>query len=155
MFQNAGEPNITYTAIGRHNANATFYDYYDYAPYETFYHDNWYLSYFTGQGIYEPWFHFFESLGYRQSTVQIQLIRLGKTYDSASGIPTPCSISSSVNLALTANQFISKCCKASVRNEFPGELYDNTVRDIRDNRSRNDSYKTAWKLISRGEYRKF
>lgn len=65
-----------------------------------------------------------------------------------------CSIDSPVNLILTADQFISKCCKASVRSEFPGELLYNKVEDIKNNRSRNNEYKTAWKLISRGEYRK-
>lgn len=84
----AGEADTTYTAIGRHNAHATLYDYYDYAPYETFYHDEYYLSYFSNQGIYEPWFHFFESPGYRQATVQIQTIRLGRTYDSVSIVPS-------------------------------------------------------------------
>ncbi len=80
----AGEAGITYTAVGRHNVNVTLYDYYDYAPYQEFYHDEYYLSYYLGENVYEPWFHFFESPGYRQSTIQIQFIRLGRTYDSVS-----------------------------------------------------------------------
>ncbi len=60
------------------------YDYYNYYPYQEFYHDEYYLSYFQGQGIYEPWFHFFESPGYRQVAIQTNFVKLGKTYDSVS-----------------------------------------------------------------------
>lgn len=150
-----GEANTTYTATGWHNAFVTLYDYYDYYPYQEFYHDEYYLSYFQGQGIYEPWFHFFESPGYRQYTIQTNFIKLGKTYDSvSSNADSQCSIASPLNLTLTARQFIGKCCQGRVNAEFPGELYENTVRDIRDNKNKSDSYKTAWKLISRQEYRK-
>lgn len=65
---------------------------------------------------------------------------------------TDCTIDA--NLALTAQDFIGKCCKGTIRAEFPGEMLANTVGNIRDNKSKNDSYKTAWKLISRSEYRK-
>ncbi len=58
------------------------YDYYDYYPYQEFYHDEYYLSYFQGQGIYEPWFHFFESPGYQQVEIQTNFVKLGKTYDT-------------------------------------------------------------------------
>jgi hypothetical protein len=73
-------------------------------------------------------------------------------FDSIALAATDCTIDS--NLTLTAQDFIGKCCKGSVKAEFPGELLANTVQDIRDNKSKNASYKTAWKLISRSEYRK-
>lgn len=59
-----------------------------------------------------------------------------------------------LNLALTVQAFISKCVKGSVREEFPSALLGRTVGDISDNRSKDSDYKTAWKLISRSEYRK-
>lgn len=37
---------------------------------------------------------------------------------------------------------------------MPGSMWDKTVRDVKDNRSKDDDYKTAWKLIRRDEYRK-
>jgi hypothetical protein len=37
---------------------------------------------------------------------------------------------------------------------MPGGMWSKSVRDVRDNRSRDDDYKTCWKLISRSEYRK-
>ncbi len=80
----AGEVNTTYTATGWHNTFVTLYDYYNYYPYQEFYHDEYYLSYFQGQGIYEPWFHFFESPGYQQVEIQTNFVKLGKTYDSVS-----------------------------------------------------------------------
>jgi len=58
------------------------------------------------------------------------------------------------NLTLTATAFVSKCCKGSVRSVFPGSMWSKTVSDIKKNRSKSDDYKTAWKLISRNEYRK-
>ncbi len=54
----------------------------------------------------------------------------------------------------TVDTFVSRCCKASVRSVMPGTMWKKTVGDVKDNRSKDDDYKTAWKLISRSEYRK-
>lgn len=45
--QFSGNPNYTYTAIGGHWAVANFSDHYDFYPYETFWYDDFYLSYFS------------------------------------------------------------------------------------------------------------
>jgi hypothetical protein len=58
------------------------------------------------------------------------------------------------NLSDTVETFFGRCVKGSARSVMPGSMWKNTVRDVRDNRSRNDDYKTCWKLISRSEYRK-
>ena len=50
--------------------------------------------------------------------------------------------------------FFGRCCKGSGRSVMPGNMWSRTVRDVRDNRSKDDDYKTCWKLISRSEYRK-
>ena len=48
--------------------------------------------------------------------------------------------------------FFGRCCKESGRSVMPGNMWSRTVRDVRDNRSKDDDYKTCWKLISRSEY---
>lgn len=62
------------------------------------------------------------------------------------------------NLSITAGTFIGKCCKASVWSVFPGgqtgTFKDKLVSDIKVNKNADNDYKTAWKLISRQEYRK-
>jgi hypothetical protein len=58
------------------------------------------------------------------------------------------------SLSDTVETFVGRCCKGSVRSVMPGNMWSKTVRDVRDNRSRDDDYKTCWKLISRSEYRK-
>ena len=58
------------------------------------------------------------------------------------------------NLSDTVETFFGRCCKGSGRSVMPGNMWSKTVRDVRDNRSRDDDYKTCWKLISRSEYRK-
>jgi hypothetical protein len=132
------------------------WDYVATFPYERFFYDNWYFTSFEAQNIYQPWYYYFGSPGNYIYQRRSEIVSIGRTFDSVSTtIPDPCDIGRTVNLDLTALQFIGKCCKGSVKDEFPGELFGNTVRDISNNRSRNDSYKTAWKLISRREYRKF
>jgi hypothetical protein len=58
------------------------------------------------------------------------------------------------NLSDTVETFFGRCCKGSARSVMPGNMWSKTVRDVRDNRSKDDDYKTCWKLISRSEYRK-
>ena len=58
------------------------------------------------------------------------------------------------NLGETAQKFVGRCCKGSVKSVFPGNMWGNTVGDIKRNKSKSSDYKTAWKLISRSEYRK-
>jgi len=58
------------------------------------------------------------------------------------------------NLSDTVETFVSRCCKGSVRGVMPGTMWKKTVSDVKDNKSKDDDYKTAWKLISRSEYRK-
>ncbi len=41
-----------------------------------------------------------------------------------------------------------------MRSVMPVTMWKKTVGDVKDNRSKDDDYKTAWKLISRSEYRK-
>jgi hypothetical protein len=62
------------------------------------------------------------------------------------------------NLSITVGTFIGKCCKASVWSEFPGGqsgvFKDKLVSEIKANKNKTNEYATAWKLISRSEYRK-
>ena len=58
------------------------------------------------------------------------------------------------NLSDLVETFFGRCCKGSGRSVMPGGMWSKSVRDVRDNRSRDDDYKTCWKLISRSEYRK-
>lgn len=82
-------------------------------------------------------------------------ISFARAYDrSPEAVVTCADCKIDNNLSLKASEFIGKCCKGSIKAEFPSELMNNTVKDIRDNKSKNDKYKTAWKLISRDEYRK-
>ncbi|HEX8070939.1 MAG TPA: hypothetical protein VF546_13370 [Pyrinomonadaceae bacterium] len=84
-FDFAGEGGSTYTATGRHRAYAQLWDYDDYYyPYRYFYYDNWYFSYFEGYGVYNPWYYWFASPGYRYFTRRSPSILLGSTYDSDS-----------------------------------------------------------------------
>ncbi|UGQ12973.1 hypothetical protein LO772_04950 [Yinghuangia sp. ASG 101] len=56
------------------------------------------------------------------------------------------------NLGEIANNFISRCRKASIRQVFPGEHYGDTLGEIRDCRTK--SCKTAWKLLNDGRFKK-
>ena len=56
------------------------------------------------------------------------------------------------NLDLTADEFISKCVKGSVRRRFPSDYLSKTLREIEDDNSKDG--KTARKLLKREEYRK-
>ncbi len=58
------------------------------------------------------------------------------------------------NLSDTVETFVGRCVKGSVRSVMPASMWSKTLRDVKDNRSRDDDYKTCWKLISRSEYRK-
>jgi hypothetical protein len=58
------------------------------------------------------------------------------------------------NRSDTVRTFVSRCCNGSVNGEMPGTMWSKTVGDVADNRSKDDDYKTAWKLISRKDYRK-
>ncbi len=63
----AGEANTTYTATGWHNTFVTLYDYYNYYPYQEFYHDEYYLSYFQGAGHLRAVVSFFRESGLQAS----------------------------------------------------------------------------------------
>lgn len=58
------------------------------------------------------------------------------------------------NLADTVETFWGRCCKGSTRSVMPSPMWSRTVGDVKVNRSKNDDYRTAWKIISRSEYRK-
>lgn len=58
------------------------------------------------------------------------------------------------NRSDTVRTFVSRCCNGSVNRKMPGTMWSKTVGDVADNRSKDDDYATAWKLISREEYRK-
>jgi hypothetical protein len=45
-----------------------------------------------------------------------------------------------------ADSFISRCRKASIRQEFPGELLNETLGNIKAGNAAN--YKKAWKLLN-------
>jgi hypothetical protein len=54
----------------------------------------------------------------------------------------------------TALEFVSQYCKGRIKAKFPASMWPKTVEDIQQNKSLDDDYKRAWKLISRKEYRK-
>lgn len=58
------------------------------------------------------------------------------------------------NLKEIANTFISKCCKASIRQEFPGEYYYETLSNIEILQLVNQRAKKAYKLLNNGRFRK-
>lgn len=58
------------------------------------------------------------------------------------------------NLGLTANQFISNCCKGSIRQRFPGQFFTTTLEFIDTARAINRDAKTAFKLLNDGRFRK-
>ena len=74
------------------------------------------------------------------------------------------------NMNETADSFIGRCCKGSIRSVFPGEYLNKTMNEIQQNckvGSRRDcedgdeptldsaqKARTAWKLLTRSEYRK-
>jgi hypothetical protein len=58
------------------------------------------------------------------------------------------------NLSDSVETFFGRCCKGSGRSVMPGNMWSKSLRDVKDNRSKDDDYKTCWKLISRSEYRK-
>jgi hypothetical protein len=74
------------------------------------------------------------------------------------------------NMGETAESFIGRCCKGSIREVFPGEYLSKTMKEIQTDcrvGSRRDcddgdepsdtsarKARTAWKLLNRSEYRK-
>ncbi|WP_428261773.1 hypothetical protein [Haliangium sp.] len=56
------------------------------------------------------------------------------------------------NLAEEADSFISRCRKASIRREFPGELLTSTLGEIK--RGRTNKNRTAWKLLNDSRFAK-
>jgi hypothetical protein len=79
---------FTYTAIGSHTAVADLSDQYDFSPYQTFWYDDYYLSYFVSQGIDSPWYYYFLSPGLQETELDHPNIDVGSTYDSDS-VTTP------------------------------------------------------------------
>jgi glycine betaine/choline ABC-type transport system substrate-binding protein len=58
------------------------------------------------------------------------------------------------NLQVIATNFISKCCKASIRQVFPGEYLNETLLYIEQAQSIDARAKTAYKLLNDGRFRK-
>lgn len=56
------------------------------------------------------------------------------------------------NLNDIADDFISRCRKASIRREYPTELLYETLKDIK--RGNGANYKRAWKLLNDGRFKK-
>ena len=56
------------------------------------------------------------------------------------------------NLDSTADNFISRCRKASIRREFPGEYYGTTLRAISQDNSANG--RKAYKLLNDNRFKK-
>jgi hypothetical protein len=56
------------------------------------------------------------------------------------------------NLGDVADSFISRCCKASIRSEFPGELLQETLGTIK--KGKTARHKKAWKLLNDGRFKK-
>jgi hypothetical protein len=58
------------------------------------------------------------------------------------------------NRSDTVRTFASRCCNGSANRKMPGTMWSKPVGDVAENRSKDDDYATAWKLISREEHRK-
>lgn len=56
------------------------------------------------------------------------------------------------NLGEVANNFISRCRKAGIRQVFPGQHYDDKLGDLKN--CREASCKTAWKLLNDNRWKK-
>jgi Domain of unknown function (DUF4157) len=56
------------------------------------------------------------------------------------------------NLGETADSFISRCRKASIRSEFPGELLSETLGNIK--KGKTARHKKAWKLLNDNRFKK-
>ncbi len=56
------------------------------------------------------------------------------------------------NLSLFADTFISTCCKASIRREFPSQYLNSYLEDIKNDKSA--PAKRAWKLLNDGRFKK-
>lgn len=56
------------------------------------------------------------------------------------------------NLGEIANNFISRCRKAGIRQRFPGQHYGDTLGYLK--QCRTDSCNTAWKLLQDGRWKK-
>lgn len=58
------------------------------------------------------------------------------------------------NLAEAARSFIGRCCQGRIRAVFPTELLPRTLGEIDKLRGSSSAAKSAWKLMSRKDYRK-
>lgn len=56
------------------------------------------------------------------------------------------------NLDESADSFISRCRKGSIRREFPSDYYGKTLREIKRDKSANG--KKAYKLLNDGRFKK-
>jgi hypothetical protein len=56
------------------------------------------------------------------------------------------------NLSDTAEVYIGRCRKGSIKSEFPGELLQETLKNIKAGSSAN--YKKAWKLLNDSRFAK-
>lgn len=65
-------------------------------------------------------------------------------------IPPGCGVTE--NLDSTANDYIEKCRKASVRNEFPSEYFERTLAQIKVDRTTKG--RKAWKLLTDSRFAK-
>lgn len=54
-----------------------------------------------------------------------------------------------------AQSFIGRCCKGSIRAEFPGQWLSRLIGEVRKAADAGDkTARTAWKLLNKGEYKK-
>lgn len=56
------------------------------------------------------------------------------------------------NLDEKARSFIGRCCRGSINQEFPGELYELTLGAIQ--RGQGAIYAKGWKLLNDGRFKK-
>ncbi|MGY2024709.1 MULTISPECIES: hypothetical protein [Nocardia] len=56
------------------------------------------------------------------------------------------------NLGEVADKYISRCRKGSIRSEFPSELLQTSLGDIKNGNSA--AHKRAWKLLNDGRFKK-
>lgn len=77
---------------------------------------------------------------------------LAPTAPVVMAIPPSCNPND--NLTLTADQFLAKCVRGSVRREFPSQLLNVTVDYLQNNRNLSPDHSKAWKFISQTRFRK-
>ena len=70
--------------------------------------------------------------------------------EQATGLAGSCVAND--NLGEMADSFIGRCCQASIRREFPGEMLNETLGNIK--RGTTARHKKAWKLLNDNRFKK-